>query len=229
MLVLILSIIVIGLAGLERRIYIKSSKGSGKIRLFIGVLIISLLFYTSYIITDTAIGVFYVFLGIIAYILIGLVKCRSNVEWLKYLSYIMGIPFMLYILIKASQNMLIDPIFILFLLNVINMILSYSYKQRGTKKENISLAIGIVIAAALIFSYFNLPGSEERLMLKQELVAQKYLEEELGMYGLEVFYYSFTGSLRGEETTVRAYDPSRPLILLTYKNNKIISYDIKDS
>ena len=228
MLVLILSIIVIGLAGLERRIYIKNSKGSDKVRLFIGVLIISLLFYISYIITDTAIGVFYVFLGIIAYILIGLVKCRSNVE-LKYLLYIMGIPFTVYLLIKATQNMLINPTLFFFILSVINLILGYSYKQRGTIKENIALVIGIVIAVTLIFSYFNLPGSEDRIMLKQELVAQKYLEEELGMYGLEVFYYSFTGSLRGEETTVRAYDPSRPLIILTYKNNKIISYDIKDS
>ena len=226
MLGLILSIILIGLAGLERSIYIKENKALDKVRLFVGVLIICLLLFISFFITDTAIGVFYVFVAITAFILIGIVNCRSNVEWLKYSSYIIGLPFFIYLMIKATQNMLIDPRYIFLLLAVINMILSYSYKRRWTAKEIISFAIGIVFAATLIFSYYKLSGSEDRIMLKQELVAQKYLKEELGMHGLEVYVRNLTGSLRGEETTVNAYD-SEIFILLTYKNNKIINHDIK--
>ncbi len=229
MIVLILSIILIGLAGLERSIYIKKNKGLDKVRLFIGVLITCLLFLISYIITDTAIGFFYVFLSIITFLLIGIVNYRSNVEWLKYSSYVIGLPIMVYLLIKATQNMLINPRYILLLLLVVNLILCYSYKRKWTVKENIALAIGIVISATFMFSYYKLSGSEVRIMVKQELIAQKYLEEELGMYGLEVYFANFTGSIRGEETTVRAYDSSGTFILMIYKNNKIVSYDIKNS
>jgi len=174
-------------------------------------------------------GVFYVFLSITTVILIGIVNGRSNVVWLKCLSYTIGLPLLIYLLIKATQNMLIDPRYTLLLLSIINLTLSYSYKRRWTAKENISFAIGIVFAATLMFSYYKLSGSEDRIMLKQELVAQKYLEEELGMHGLEVYVSNFTGSLRGEETAVKAYDLSGTFILLTYKNNQIIRYDIKDN
>lgn len=191
MIVLILSIILIGLAGLERSIYIKKNKGLDKVRLFIGVLITCLLFLISYIITDTAIGVLYVFLSTITFILISIVNDRSNVEWLKYSSYVVGLPFMVYLLIKAIQNMLIHPQFFLLLLLVINTILCFTFKRKGSVKENIALAIGIVIAATFMFSYYKLSGSEGRIMVKQELVAQKYLEEKLDMHGLEVYSDNF--------------------------------------
>lgn len=228
MIVLILSIILIGLAGLERSIYIKKNKGLDKVRLFIGVLITCLLFLISYIITDTAIGVLYVFLSTITFILISIVNDRSNVEWLKYSSYVVGLPFMVYLLIKAIQNMLIHPQFFLLLLLVINTILCFTFKRKGSVKENIALAIGIVIAATFMFSYYKLSGSEGRIMVKQELVAQKYLEEELDMHGLEVYSDNFFGSIRGQETKVKAYDSSGTFILMTYNNNKIVSYDVKD-
>ncbi|WP_352420677.1 hypothetical protein [Proteiniborus sp.] len=228
MIVLILSIILIGLAGLERSIYIKKNKGLDKVRLFIGVLITCLLFLISYIITDTAIGVLYVFLSTITFILISIVNDRSNVEWLKYSSYVVGLPFMVYLLIKAIQNMLIHPQYFLLLLLVINTILCFTFKRKGSVKENIALAIGIVIAATFMFSYYKLSGSEGRIMVKQELVAQKYLEEELDMHGLEVYSDNFFGSIRGQETKVKAYDSSGTFILMTYKNNKIVSYDVKD-
>lgn len=48
------------------------------------------------------------------------------------------------------------------------------------------------------------------------------------MQGFEVYSANFSGGIRGEEIKVRAYDSSGTLILMTYKNNKIISYDIKD-
>lgn len=228
MIVLILSIILIGLAGLERSIYIKKNKGLDKVRLFIGVLITCLLFLISYIITDTAIGVLYVFLSTITFILISIVNDRSNVEWLKYSSYVVGLPFMVYLLIKAIQNMLIHPQFFLLLLLVINTILCFTFKRKGSVKENIALAIGIVIAATFMFSYYKLSGSEGRIMVKQELVAQKYLEEKLDMHGLEVYSDNFFGSIRGQETKVKAYDSSGTFILMTYNNNKIVSYDVKD-
>ncbi len=229
MIVLVLSMILIGLAGLERAIYKKKNKRWDKVRLFIGTLITVLLFSISYYVTDTVIGVFYVFLSISTIILIGIVNYRSNVEWIKYSSYIIGLPVMVYLLIKSTQNILINPRYIFLLSFVINLILSYSYKRKGTAKENIALAIGIVIATSLMFSYYKLSGFENRIMVKQELVAQKYLEEELGINGLDVYADNFSGGLRGESTTVRTYDSSGTFIIMIYKNSKIVSYEIKNN
>lgn len=228
MIVLILSIILIGLVGVERIIYTKNNKDLDKVRLLIGGLIICSSFLISYIITDTAIGVFYVFMSIITSILIALVISRSSLGWLKYLSYILGIPIMVYLLIMAISCMLINPRYVFLLLLVLNTILCYSNKWKGTLKENISLAAGIVIAAAFMFSYYKLSDSGVRLMVKQELVAQKFLEEELNLHGFEVYSTNFIENIRGQEITIRAYNPSGIFILMTYKDNKIVSYDMKD-
>ena len=219
----------IGIAGIERRIYIKKDKGLDKVRLSIDVLIICLLFLISYIVTDTAIGVLYVFLSNITFISLGIVNNRSNIELLKYLSNIIGLPFMVYLLIKAIQNMLINPRYIFLLLLIVSTILCYSNERKWTVKENMALIMGVVISAVLIFSYYKTSGFKNRIMLKQELVAQRYLEDELGIHGLEVFIDNFSGSLRGEETRVKARDSSGTFILMIYKNNEIISYEIKDS
>ena len=198
-------------------------------RLFIGILITSLLFSISYFITDSTTVMFYVFLSISTVILIGIVNYRSNIEWFKYSSYIIGLPVMVYLLIKAIQNMLISPQYIfLLLLLVINSILSYSYKRKGTIKETISLIIGVVIAATLMFSYYKLSDFEDRIMLKQELVAKRYLEEELGTHGLYIYTNTSSIKLRGEDITVKAYNPSGISIKMIYKNGRIISYDVKN-
>lgn len=212
------------LSGLERFIYIKKNKGWSKVRLFIGILIICLLFSISYLITDTVIGVFYVLSSMIIFISIGIINHRSNLEWLKYSSYIIGLPTMVYLLIKAIQNMLVYPQYVFFLLLVINMIVSPSYNQKWNKKESIALAIGIVIAATFMFSYYKLSGSEDRIMVKQELVARKYLEEELDIHELKVYVDNSSGSLRGQDAIVKADNSTETFIIMIYKNNKIISY-----
>lgn len=227
MVVMILSIILIGLATLEGIMYRRKNKNWNKIRLFIGILIICLLLSIFYFITDTTIGMFYVFLSASTYILIGIFNYRSNSEWLKYSSYVIGLPVMLCLSIKAIQNMLINPQYFFLLLLVINFVLSPSFIQR-TRKEIIAFAIGIVIAVIVIFSYYKSPGFEEKVMSRQELIAQKYLEE-LGMYGLDIYADKSSIKLRGEDITVRAYNLSGTSIIMTYKNGKIISYDIKSN
>lgn len=228
MIVLILSMILIGLSVLERVIYAKKNKSLNKVRLLIDMLIICLLFSISYFITDTAIGIFYVFSSALTLIFIGIVDYRSDIEWLKYSAYIIGLPLFVFLLIKSTQNMLINPKYIFLLLSTINMILGYSNKRKWTAKQNIAFVMGIIIVAALMFSYYKVSDFKNRIMLKQELVAQKYLEEELGIYGLEVYVDNFNGSLRGEKVGVRAYDSSGDYMLMIYKDNKIISYDIKE-
>ena len=225
---MIILILLIGLVILERTLYIKSNNIWHKMRLLIGILITSLLFSISYFITDSTIGMLYVFLSISTVLLIGIVNYRSNIEWVKYTSYIIGLPAMVYLLIKAIQNMLISPQYIFLLLLVINSILSYPYKRIGTKKETISLIVGVVMAATLMFSYYKLSDLEDRIMLKQELVAKRYLEEELGTYGLFIYTNTSSIKLRGEDITVKAYNPSGISIIMTYKNGRIISYDIKN-
>ena len=59
LIILILSLIIVGLAVLERIVYVK--KNLDKLRLFIGILITCLFFIISYLVTDTAIGVFMYF------------------------------------------------------------------------------------------------------------------------------------------------------------------------
>lgn len=206
--------------------YKRKNKNYNKVRLFIGILISCILLTLSYFITDTNIGMFYVFLSASTYVLIGIFNYRSNSEWLNYSSYVIGLPVMVYLFIKATPNMLINPQYILLLLLIVNLVLSYSFKQR-TKKENIALAIGTVIGATVMFSYYKSPGFEEKITPKHELVAQKYLEEELGMYGLYIYADKSSIKLRGEDITVRAHDSSGAYIIMTYKNGKIISCDIK--
>lgn len=227
MIILILFLIIIGLAILERIIYVKR-KNLAKVRLFIGILITCLLLLISYLITDTALGVFYVFLSFISFFALSIVNYRSNLKWLKLLSYMTGLPFIVYILIRAIQNMLVYPRYIMFLILTVNIILGYSYTQKWTKKEYIFFGIGIVLAATILFSYYKFFGYGNRVMMKQELVAQEFLEEELGLDGFEVYIRVSDGNLRGKEAAVRAYDESGTFILMTYKNNEIISYEIKE-
>lgn len=65
--------------------------------------------------------------------------------------------------------------------------------------------------------------------MKQEIVARKYLEEELDMHGLEVYLKKSNVGLRGEESTVKAYDSSGAVITMIYKDNRIISHHIENS
>ncbi|MDY0236353.1 MAG: hypothetical protein RBR71_10005 [Gudongella sp.] len=228
MVVLILSIILIGLAVLERILYIKRNKIWYKMRLLIGVLSIFILFLISYFVTDSTPGLLYVFLCMSIFILIGLVIYRSDKQWLKHTAYIIGIPTMAYLITKAIHNMLVNPQYILLLSVIVGLILSYSYKRKRIIKETISFILGFVIAAALLSSYYKTSNSEDRSMIKQELVAKKYTEEELGINGASIYTNTSRINLRGEDITVKAFNPSGPSIIMIYKNGKIISYDVKN-
>lgn len=191
-------------------------------------MIIFLMFLISYFITDTAIGIFYVFSTMIIYLIIGSIIHRSDIEWLKYLASIIGIPFVMFLLIKSTENMLISVTHLMFLILVVNLIMSYSYKQKGTSKENISLVIGVVVGLGLIFYYYyNLSDYGDRIIVKQEIVAQEYLEEELGMDGFEAYVRNMGISLRGEEKIVMAYDYTGAAIEMIYKDNEIIDWTQK--
>ena len=106
---------------------------------------------------------------------------------------------------------------------------NYSPLRKWTMRENIALGTGIAFAALIMFSYYKLSGHGDRIMLKQEIVAQNYLEEELAMDGFEVYAERYNMKLRGEDAIVRAYDSSDTFIIMVYNKNKIISYEIKDN
>lgn len=224
MILLVLSIILIGLVGLERYISTKITNKLNGIRLFNGVMIAFLIFLISYFVTDTAIGILYVSITMIMYLLIGFIIYRSNIAWLEYPTYIIGIPMVIFLLIKSTENILISMNYLVFLMIILNSIISYSYKRKSTLKQNISLGIGIVISLGLIFSYYKFPGFRDRIMVKQEIVAEKFLEEELGMDGFEAYVRNTNISLRGEEKIVRAYDSTGIALKMVYKNNEIIDW-----
>lgn len=224
MILLVLSIILIGLVGLERYISTKKINRLNGVRLFIGLMAIFLIFLISYFVTDTAIGIFYVSVTMIMYFLIGFITYRSNIAWLEYPTYIIGIPLMIFLLIKATENMLIAMNYLVFLMIILNLIISNSYKRKSTLKQNISLGVGIVISLGLLLAYYKFPEPKNRIMLKQEIVALKFLEEELDMDGFEAYVRNINISLRGEEKIVRAYDSTGIAIELIYKDNKIIDW-----
>lgn len=228
MLVVFFSIILIVLSLVERFIYKKMDESWNKARLFIGVMIAVVLFLISYVVTDTAIGVFYLYIGMSFYFLMGLVNFRSNIEWLKYISNIIGLPIMILLFFKMNQHILINIQYLLVMLVIVNAILCYLYKRKGTKEENITFGIGAVIVIIMMYAYFNLPDIEDRFILKQESVARKYLEEELDIQEGYAYMRSFDGGLRGEESKVWAYDEEGNSISMTYKNNKIVSHEIED-
>lgn len=209
MLLLILSFILIALSVAERFVFIKKDKSWNRLRLLIGLMMILVLF-------------------LISYFIMGIIDSRSDVENLKCIGNLVGLPIMVLLFIKMRQQLLIDFQYIIIITILVNAILAYSYKRKRTKKENISFAIGVFLVIIMMYSYFNLTDIEDRLKLKQVSVAEKYLEEELNIQGGYIYMRSFDGRLRGEESIVRAYDEEGNTILMTYRNNKIVSNEVKD-
>lgn len=225
MIVLILAVMLVGLAGLKRILHMKKNKNYLNVRIFIGALMICLLFFIAYFITDTTKGTFLTFTSIGVFVLIGTGNFRKNTKWAKYLFYIIGLPLAVYLLIKSIPNILISPSYLFILLTILNFILAYPNESKGNIKTNIALAIGIVGAVGIMFGYYKLSGSDNRIMIRQEIVAQNYLEE-LNIYGFDVYVRS-PGSLRGRPVIVKGYHPlSTDTIEMVYQNGKIVEDSI---
>lgn len=221
---LILSIILLGLTALERFIYIKKGESWNRARLIIGIFIIATILLISYFITDTAIGVFMVAITLFLYLAIGLITTRVKIEWLQYASFIIGLPIMVYLYFKLLGHILIDVQFLILILLLTHFIMNYSIKQERTSKLNISLVIGIIFSVGIFFYFYQL-SEDGQIMYRQELVAQRYLEEELALSeDLYIYGERLRANLRGEEQIVRAIDESGNLIIMTYKNGQIIEY-----
>ncbi len=230
MVILVLSLILVGLSILERVIHIKKGKDWDIIRLFIGVLIIITLFLISYFATDTTSGLLYVFFTMCIYLLLAIINRRCHQNWIKNFLSIVDIPLFVYLLLSIIQNILIDFKIIILLLFLIKSIFAYLYKNKNKHdmRQNISFLVGIAIGIAIILFYYKPSDFGTRIMVKQEIVAQKFLEEELGLYGLDIYVDYFNRNLRGEDTVVRAYNSSGISVILIYRNDAIISYDIKN-
>lgn len=224
MIFLILSIILLGLTALERFIYTKKGESWNRLRLIIGILIIATIVLISYFITDTTIGLFMVTITLFLYLAISLINTRVKIEWLQYVSYIIGLPIMVYLYFKLLEHILIDFQFLILLLLLTHFIMNYSIKQKWTTKLNISFVIGVIFSAAILFYFYQL-SEDGQIMYRQELIAQRYLEEELGLSDdLYIYGERLRANLRGEEQTVRAIDQSGNLIIMTYKNGEIINH-----
>lgn len=206
----------------------KKNKDRDTVRLFIGILIIILLFLIAYFVTDTVIGLFYIFFTMCLYLVPSIINRRSHRKWAENLLFIIGIPLFVYLLIKIIENVLIDFKILILLILLLRAILDYPYKNKQNMRRNISLLVGLVIGIGVLLFYYKTVNFETRIMVKQEIVAQKFLEEELGLYGLSIDVDYFNRHLRGEDTIVRAYDSSGTSIILIYRNNEIISYDIEN-
>lgn len=230
MIIIILALISIALASLERFLYIKKDGNESftKIRLSIKILILSLLFLISYYVTDTATGLAYVFLSICMFFIIGRFSDKKGIGSFKYLITVVEIILGVYLLVKANQNMLVSINYIAVIVLTITAILSTPYNQRPNFKQISVSIVSIIIVFGIMIAYSKLPGSKDIFVAKKERIAQKFLKEELNLSDFEVYPDIFDRALRGEEAQIRAYNPSETRINMVYRNGEIIRYKINE-
>ena len=230
MTIIILALIAIALASLERFLYIKKGENENfnKIRLFIRVLILGLLFLISYYVTDTANGLVYVFLSMGIFFIVGRFNDKKGIGSFKYLITVVEIFLGVYLFIKANQNILVSMNYIIIIVFTVTAILSNSSNQKPNFKQILVSIISIIIIFGIIFAYHKLPGSKDIFVVKKERVAQQFIKEELKLSGFDIYPDIFDRALRGQEAQIRAYDPSETRINMVYKNGKIIRYKINE-
>ena len=216
------------LAVAERVIFIRMDKSWNNLRLLIGIIITFVLFLISYFITDTRVGFMYTFLGMGAFIIITLISFRCNRGAPEHLSNLLGLPLAVILLLEMQEHSLVPLNLIILAIAMLNIVLTHSHKRKRNKKENISFGIGILFVVIITYLHFNFTNIDDKYISKQENVAAKYMEEELSVKDPEIFMDEVFGSLRGEEVIVISYDEEGNRILMTYKNNKIISHKIDD-
>ena len=223
MIIFLLGIAVIISAIAERILSIKKSNYSNII-IILRILIVVLLFSISYFITDTWSGWVYVIMVSGMSVFLVRVIHSKHLEPVKYFIFILAPPVIAYLIVRSYQNILID--FNFFLILIISLRLIYAYPQiQNSRKQNIALGLGIAMAISFIFIYYNPYDEETDVLRKQEIVAKEFLEEELGLYGLEIYARLGYNNIRSRETNVVAFDSSGNInISMIYKNNRIISY-----
>lgn len=225
MVILLLSIILIGLAIIDKVVHSKKSRNWNIVRLCIRLLIISSLFLIAYYVTDTISGLLYVFFSICGYLIISVINNRSIKIWINNLVIILGFPLLTCLFFNAFHNTLISFSAIMLPIILTGVVLSYPYEYKFNVSKIISIIVGIGIAIVLVFFYYKTTDVDTRKMYKQEIIAQDFLEEELG---LKKFRIHTERKLRGEDTRIRAYNSSGTSVTMIYKNNKIISYHIEN-
>lgn len=229
MVIIKISLIMIGLAIIDRFLQTKHSKdtvnmGLTLIRNIIITLINVAIYLLAYFVTDTIIDFIYIFVAIwISHTLI--IAIARWQETLTNFLIILAAPLIVVLFVHAIPHTLVDMGTVLTPVSLSATILTFEIKVNKNKWSSISKVIGVGIALTLIFFYFyNEDGTV--IQNKQEVVANQFLREELNI-SASTFYSQ--RKLRGEESIVMAYNNSEnKLITMIYKNNTIISYEIID-
>lgn len=84
--------ILIGIAIVERALYIKKNKLWEKTKWLMGFFIGTVLIITSYFITDTGFDTIYVSITMIMFLVMASINNRHRREWINFLTYIVGFP-----------------------------------------------------------------------------------------------------------------------------------------
>ena len=230
MIVFILALIAIGLAIIERVLYIKKKKSENfnKVRLLLKLFILGLMFMISYYVTDTTGGLVYVFLSICMSFIIAKFNYKNNKGLLKYFFTAIEAILVVYLIIKANQNMLISISYIFLTVTILMSILSSPDDQNPNFKQVAVNVATITLVMGLVFVYQKLPGSKDLFVVKKERVAKNFIKKELNLSGFEIYPDIFDRALRGEEAQIRAYDPSETRINMVYKDGEIIRYTLNE-
>lgn len=227
---LILTLGIVALVGFLRFLYIKSKNVYYKLRPFIYILILGIVFLISYFMTDTNAGIFYIFIMNSIIVLMVITDIRSDNKWLRYFSYIVGIPILFFLSIINYKYIVFYPSYILPLLIIIFFLAPKSKNMRKYSKGEKTAFIGVILVLIIFIAvYSKISGSGLNLKMKPERVAQSYLVENLDKEeGWKIIMVSPNGKIRGEKIDIIAIGPSEKSITMVYKNNEIISFNLYD-
>ena len=229
MVIIIISLFMIGLAIVDRFLQIKQSKdmaniGVPIIRTIITTLINVAIYLLAYFVTDTIIDFVYVFFTIWISHTLAIAIARWE-ETLTNVLIIIAAPLIVFLFVHAIPHTLVDMGMLLTPVSLSATILTYGNKVNKSKWNSLSAAIGFGIVLMLVYFYF-FTENDYVIQNKQEVVANHFLKEELNIPA-STFYSQ--RKLRGEESIVMAYNNSEnKLVTMIYKNNAIISYEIKE-
>lgn len=228
MIAIVLALTLISLAALERIIYVKSNKNYMKIRLVIKVLILILLITLCYYITDNSTDTFYVLLSWFAFFLLQRSITKSYEKCYIYLMIIVQAFVTIYIIINVTKHMLVYSGYIFCLLIILFSILGYSPKNQIDIKESFKITLILLVALTLVFYYYKLLGREVKIMTKPEMIAEEFIEKKLKLSDFNIYLDIFERGLREDEIFVKAYQGQEKLIIMVYKDGKIIRHEIKN-
>lgn len=226
MIIVILALGLILFSVIDRFLYKFNEKEKLKsitaIVIIVRVIMLICFFTMIYYVTDTGFDFFIVGLTFSLYFLLNVIYNKRLDELRWNLIVIIGTPLFAFLLILTTQHLLINISYMLLPVLIPATIIASPYKEELSRRSSISKVLGIGITIILLLSFNSI--YDGKVVKKQETFAKEYIINELNL-DVDIIYSN--GKLRGEDTEVKAYTSDDTKIALIYRDNSIVSYEIK--